>query len=58
MNLSVDWTETSSYRAVVRTIVFIIGIVFLYQGKDVTQVLVFGTGINALLGYLPDKTKP
>lgn len=49
--IGIDFKQTSTKRGLVRLIVFTVGLVMAWQGKDVSQLLLFGVGINGALGF-------
>lgn len=50
MKFEVDWTQSSTFRGLIRTVVLILGAVGWWMGKDVTGIILLGTGINGILG--------
>lgn len=52
MNMGIDWTESSTFRGAVRVGVLLLGCVGWWFGKDVTGIILLGTGINGILGVV------
>lgn len=52
MKIGIDWTQSSTFRGLVRTAVLVLGMVGWWMGKDVTGIILIGTGINGMLGIV------
>jgi hypothetical protein len=52
MIIETDWTQSSTFRGAVRIAVLVIGLVGWWMGKDVTGIILLGTGINGILGVV------
>jgi hypothetical protein len=50
MNLGCDLSQNSTVRGLVRLGVLLVGCIGWWMGKDVTGILLIGTGINGVLG--------
>ena len=50
MKIEVNWMQSSTFRGAVRIAVLIFGCIGWWAGKDVTGIILIGTGINGMLG--------
>ena len=50
MKIEVNWTQSDTFRGAVRIGVLIMGFIGVWMGKDVTQIILLGQGINGILG--------
>ena len=51
MKTGIVWSQASTKRGAARLIVFAVGLVMAWMGKDVTQLLLLGAGVNGILGF-------
>jgi hypothetical protein len=51
MKIEVNWMQSSTFRGAVRIAVLIFGCIGWWAGKDVTGIILIGTGINGMLGF-------
>ncbi len=50
MNIKIDFKEPSTLRGAVWVIIFFIGMVMSFTGKDVEQLLLLGAGVAGAIG--------
>lgn len=50
MKFGINWQENSTKRGAVWVVVFIVGLIMAFMGKDITNLLLLGTGVAGGLG--------
>jgi hypothetical protein len=51
MKFGIDFAQPSTQRGAARLIIFVLGLFMAYVGKDITTLLLLGSGVNGLLGF-------
>lgn len=50
MKIGINWSENSTKRGAVWVVIFVVGLVMSWMGKDVSQLLLLGAGVAGGLG--------
>ena len=52
MKLGFDWNESSTCRGTVWLVAAIIGFIMVWQGRDVSQLLLLAAGVSGGIGII------
>lgn len=52
MKFGFDWNESSTHRGAVWLVAAIIGFIMVWQGRDVSQLLLLAAGVSGGIGVI------